>query len=208
MDQAQDTKIMAVVAEVPAPRQARGRQVAWPFMGGGILSAMLSQQRTPAAIAQWAKRQATALLAAFQPARGRVPSASTIRRALHRVDVAALERPVATLHAPAPPAAAPPATAYAAQAIDGNHGRGAGAPGHPTGLVSLVAHREARVVAPTPVAAKRHERQAVPPLLAGRDGHGVVITLDAGLSQPKLAAQILAQGGHSLMVVNRNRRQL
>ena len=32
--------------------------------------------------------------------------------------------------------------------------------------------------------------------------------MDAGLTQPKVAAQILAQGGHYLMVVKRNRRQL
>lgn len=208
MDQPQYTKIMAVVAEVPDPRQARGKQLEWPFIWGVIVSALLSQQRTPAAIGQWAQRQATALLAAFQPARGRVPSESTIRRALQRVDVAALERQLATLDAPAPPAAAPPAAAYAGQAIDGKHVRGAGAHGHPTVLVSLVAHRDAWVVAQTAVAAKRHESQAVPTLLAGRDLHGVVLTMDAGLSQPKLAAQILAQGGHYLMVVKRNRRQL
>ena len=168
MAQPQYTKVMAVVAELPDPRQARGKQLAWPFSWGVIRSAMLSQQRTPAAIAQWATRQATAWLAAFQPARGRVPSASPIRRALQRVDVAALERQVATLDAPVPPAAAPPAPAYAGQAIDGKHVRGAGAHGHPTVLVSLVAHRDARVVAQTAVAATRHARQGVPP--CGRGG--------------------------------------
>ena len=32
--------------------------------------------------------------------------------------------------------------------------------------------------------------------------------MDAGLTQPKIATQILAQCGHYLMVVKRNRRQL
>ncbi len=207
MDQPQYSSLMALVARVADPRQARGKQLEWPFIWGVIVTAMLSQQRTPAAIAQWAQRQATALVAAFKPARGRVPSESTIRRALQRVDVAALERQLTSLDAP-PVLAPTPAGAYDGQAIDGKHGRGAGAHGQPTVLVSLVTHRDARVVAQTAVAQKRHESQAVPPLLSGRDLHGVVITMDAGLTQPKVATQILAQGGHYLMVVKRNRQQL
>ena len=208
MDQPQYTKVMAGVAGVPDPRQARGKQLEWPFIWGVILAAMLSQHRTPAAIAQWAQRQATALIAAFKPTHGRVPSESTIRRTLQRVDVAALERQLATLAAPPAPAATPAPAAYAGQAIDGKHVRGAGAHGQPTVLVSLVTHHEARVVAQTAVAQKRHESQAVPPLLAGQDLQGVVVTMDAGLTQPQVATQILAQGGHYLMVVKRNRRQL
>ena len=208
MDQAQYSSVMAVVAALPDPRQPRGKQLEWPFIWGVILTAMLSQQRTPAAIAHWAQRQASALVAAFRPARGRVPSESTIRRALQRVDVAALERQVAHLDAPAPRNSPTASAPLAGHAIDGKHVRGAGAHGQSTVLVSLVTHHEARVVAQTAVAHKRHESQAVPPLVAGRDLQGVVITMDAGLTQPKLATQILAQGGHYLMVVKRNRRQL
>lgn len=208
MDQPQYTKAMAVVAGIPDPRQPRGKQLEWPFIWGVIVSAMLSQHRTPTAIAQWSRRQASALIAAFRPARGRVPSESTIRRALQRVDVAALERHLAALDAPAPPSSPLSAVPLAGHAIDGKHVRGAGAHGRPTVLVSLVAHHEARVVAQTMVAHKRHESQAVPPLLTGRDLQGMVITMDAGLTQPRLARQILAQGGHYLMVVKRNRRQL
>ena len=208
MDQPQYSSVMAVVAALPDPRKPRGRQLEWTFIWGVILTAMLSQQRTPAAIAHWARRQASALVAAFRPARRRVPSESTIRRALQRVDVAALERQLATLDTPAPPATSSAAAPLAGHAIDGKHVRGAGAHGQPTVLVSLVTHAEARVVAQTAVAHKRHESQAVPPLLAGRDLQGMVITMDAGLTQPTLATQILAQGGHYLMVVKRNRRQL
>src|ERR671917_12982 len=108
MDQPQYTKVMALVADLPDPRKPRGRQLEWAFIWGVILTAMLSQHRSPAAIAHWTQRQADALLAAFQPARGRVPSESTIRRAVQRVDVAALERQLAALEAP--PSPAPSAT--------------------------------------------------------------------------------------------------
>jgi predicted transposase YbfD/YdcC len=208
MDQPQYTKAMALVAAVPDPRHARGMQLEWPFIWGVIFAAMLSQQRPPAAIAHWARRQADALIAAFRPARGRVPSESTIRRALQRVDVAALERQLAAVDVPAPPVPTASPTPYTGHAIDGKHVRGAGAHGQPTVLVSLVTHAEARVVAQVAVAQKRHESQAVRPLLAGRDLQGVVVTMDAGLTQPQVAQQILAQGGHYLMVVKRNRRQL
>ncbi len=204
MDQPQYTKAMALIADLPDPRKPRGKQLEWSFIWGVILTAMLSQYRTPTAIAQWAQHQAQTLLAAFRPARQRVPSESTIRRALQRVDVDALERHLAALAAPPAPASA----ALVGQALDGKHVRGAGAHGAPTVLVSLVTHQEAQVVAQAAVATKRHESQAVPRVLAGRDLHGVVVTMDAGLTQPKVAAQILAQGGHYLMVVKRNRRQL
>lgn len=207
MDQLQYSSLMAILAAVPDPRKARGKQLEWAFIWGVIVTAMLSQQRTPAAIAHWVQRQATTLVTAFTPARGRVPSESTIRRALQQVDVVALERQLATLDA-VPACLRVPAVSYEGQAIDGKHVRGARAHGQSTVLVSLVAHHDARVVAQTAVAQKRHESQAVPPLLADRDLRGVVITMDAGLTLSKVATQILAQGGQYLMVVKRNRRQL
>jgi predicted transposase YbfD/YdcC len=207
VDQPQYTNVMALVADLPDPRHARGKQLEWSFIWGVILAAVLSQYRTPTAIAQWAQHQASTLLAAFRPACQRIPSESTIRRALQRVDVNALERQLAAFDATPLPASTPPST-YEGRAIDGKHGRGAGAPGAPTVLVSLVTHHGARVVAQTAVASKRHESQAVPRVLDGQDLQGIVVTMDAGLTQPQVARQILAQGGHYLMVVKRNRRQL
>ena len=94
-------------ASPPCPIRAGPRQaIGVDFIWGVIVSGLLRQHRTPAAIAHWAQRQATALVAAFRPARGRVPSESTLRRALQRVDVAALEAQVAGLAAP--PVPAPP----------------------------------------------------------------------------------------------------
>jgi predicted transposase YbfD/YdcC len=207
MDRPQYSKLMAVLTGVPDPRKARGKQLEWDFLWGVITSAMLSHQRGAAAIAHWATRQATTLLAAFRPAKGRVPSEATIRRVLQRVDLSALERQIAQLAQPA--AVSPsPGDQPRGYAIDGKHVRGAGAHGQPTVLVSLVAHQDAAVLAQTAVAQKRHESQAVAPLLDHRDLHGMVITMDAGLTQPKIATQIRAQHGHYFMVVKRNRRQL
>jgi predicted transposase YbfD/YdcC len=208
MDRPQYSSMMAVVQHLTDPRKARGKQLEWDFIWGVIISALLCQQRGAAAMAQWAKRHAATLLAAFQPAKGRVPSEATIRRALQRVDVAALERHLASLEPPVVSASPQAADGPAGYAIDGKHVRGAGAHGQPTVLVSLVAHRDGAVLAQTKVAQKRHESQAVPSLVEGRNLHGMVITMDAGLTQPTLATQIRSQGGHYFMVVKRNRRQL
>lgn len=208
MDQPKYTRLMDALARVPDPRQARGKQLEWPFLLGIIASALLSQQRSGRAIAQWAKGHARTLLATFRPARHRVPSASTIRRTLHQIDVVALERHLAQV-APRARAARPPNRGgLCGYAIDGKHVRGAGSHGHPIHLVSLVCHHSGRVLAQTAVAHKRHESSAVPALLAGRDLAGSLLTMDAGLTQQALARQILRQQGHYLMVVKRNQHQL
>src|SRR6476646_768228 len=139
MDQPKYSSLMALLTEVPDYRKARGKQLEWDFLWGVIATAMLSHQRGAAAIAHWASRQASSLIAAFHPAKGRIPSEATIRRALQRVDVAALERQVALVEQLEPPASPLPA-GVAGYAIDGKHVRGAGAHGQPTVLVSLVAH--------------------------------------------------------------------
>ena len=74
--------------------------------------------------------------------------------------------------------------------------------------MSLVAHGRGPVLAQTAVAPQQHASRAVPRLLAGRDVHGIVVTLDAGLASPALARQILQQGGQYLMVIKRNHGQL
>jgi predicted transposase YbfD/YdcC len=74
--------------------------------------------------------------------------------------------------------------------------------------VSLVQHGDAHVLTQRTVALHQHEGKAITQLLAGRDLRGMVVTLDAGLTDPKLARHILAQGGHYLMVVKRNQAQL
>ena len=209
MDQPQYSNVLAGVQMVPDPRKTRGKRLEWSFLWGVITSALLCNQRTPAAIAQWAHDQATLLLAAFRPAHGRVPSESTIRRTLRHVDIAALEQHLAQVAPPGMPASdAPPSSPLQGQAVDGKYLRGVGAHGTPLELVSLVEHASGRVRAQVAVGAHEHESRAVPRLLAGRDLSGVVVTLDAGLASPTLAQQILQQGGQYLMVIKRNHGQL
>jgi len=209
MDQPQYSTLLGALAAVPDPRQARGKRLEWTLILGVIASAVLSQQRSAAAITHWVQSHAPLLLLAFQPRRGRVPSAATIRRALRHIDVDQLEHHLAQLRGaiPAPRSSTMPAPPRGA-AVDGKYVRGAGTHGCPTLLVSLVTHAPTRVLAQRRTDPHQHEGKAVAQLLTGRDLTGVVVTLDAGLTDPKLARHILAQGGHYLMVMKRNQARL
>jgi predicted transposase YbfD/YdcC len=209
MDQDQYSTLLDALRHVPDPRHARGKRHAWTFILGVIAAAVLSHQRSAAAIAQWAQEHADALPAAFQPQRPCVPSEATIRRALRQVNVHALETHLARLHhrsARAPvPAGSRRLQGYA---VDGKYVRGAGVHGQRTLLVSFVRHCDGRVITQQAVAPHQHEGKAIAQLFAQQDLRGIVVTLDAGLTDPKLARQIRAQGGHYLMVVKRNQAQL
>jgi len=81
MDHPQYSTLLDALAAIPDPRHARGKQLEWSFILGVIASALLSQQRSVAAMAQWAHEHAASLVAAFRPHRQRVPSEATLRRA-------------------------------------------------------------------------------------------------------------------------------
>lgn len=207
MDEPQYSTLMDALAAVPDPRRARGKQLEWSMILGLIACAILCQQRSGAAIADWVQHHQAPLLAAFRPRRNRLPSEATLRRALRSVNLAALEQHLVTRSAPlAPPPT--PADTVKGTAVDGKYARGAGAHGHPVLLVSLVQHASAHVLAQTAVPDKQHESRGATLVLTGQVLQGKVITLDAGLTHPALAEQILTQGGHYFMVVKRNQARL
>jgi predicted transposase YbfD/YdcC len=159
------------------------------------------------AVSQWVAEHAEELCRLLRPPRQRLPSDSTLRRALRALDLDALEQRLAGFAAGLTVAAgrAAPVTGLA---IDGKAVRGANAHGAALHLVSLVRHDDARVLGPVAVAAKSNAITAVPRVLAGRDLAGAVVTLDALLTQRALARQIRQQGGHYLLVVKENQPAL
>jgi hypothetical protein len=93
----------------------------WSFILAVIASALLSQQRSVAAIAQWATSHATTLVSTFQPARGRVPSEATLRRTLRQVEIARLEQCLTQLSTAAVSTPSPTDPSHAhGYAVDGN----------------------------------------------------------------------------------------
>ncbi len=212
MDEHKYSNLMEAVVDMPDPRKARGKRHSWALLLTLISAALLSGQRSGRAIGQWVQEHSLELktrlplgLAGYRP----LPSPSTLRRALQAMDVAGLEARLAHFAqqevAPAPPAARAP---WPGQAVDGKAVRGANRHGAQVHLVSLVEHGSGRVLHQVRVRDKSNEITAVPRLLDGRDLRGTVTTMDALLTQQALAAQILQQQGHYLMIVKENQPNL
>ncbi|MDQ2996707.1 MAG: ISAs1 family transposase [Chloroflexota bacterium] len=219
MDRTQSTTLMEVLTQVPDYRKRKGRQHRWLTLLSLIAAAMASAQHTPQAIARWVREQRADRFAALPPTVSRLPSGSTIRRTLARLDVTALETalaafqppaaPVPTPMLPAAPVPTPPAPIpFQGLALDGNAVRGVGRAGHPCHLVALVQHGNARVLGHVEVAHKRDERSAVPELLHGRALAGTVLPADALHTLRPTARHIRAQNGHYLMIVKKTQAAL
>lgn len=212
MDEGKYSNLMEAVIDMPDPRKARGKRHAWALLLTLISAALLSGQRSGRAIGQWVQEHSLELktrlplgAAGYRP----LPSPSTLRRALQAIDVPALEARLAHFaqqeDAPAVPTACAPGQGLA---VDGKAVRGANRHGAQVHLVSLVEHGSARVLQQVRVRDKSNEITAVPHLLAGRDLRGTVTTMDALLTQQAIAAQILRQHGHYLMIVKENQPTL
>lgn len=194
---------------IPDPRGEQGRQFVWWQLLLITCWGLLCGQKVVRGIFEWAQAHAALLLEALSGELPRIPSESTLRRALRYVDITQLEAQIAAFgEEKAATIAGDTTTCWEGQAVDGKDLRGANQHGAEVHLVSLVQHHSGIVLAQHPAPAKSNEIKAVPALLAGRDLQGVVITSDALLTQRSLAQQIRDQGGHYLMVVKRNQPDL
>jgi predicted transposase YbfD/YdcC len=215
MDQEEYTTLMDVFQGIPDPRKARGKRYPWLYLLALIGTALASGQQTAHAIAHWVILHGPELLERLQPPRSSMPSESTIRRALHGVDICILERRL-TGFAQYLVATGPKqgtiktgtGQVLQGQALDGKELRGVRAHGQKLHLLSLVQHGSGQILTQMAVGTKTNEITAAPELLANRDLSGTVTTTDALLTQRPFAQQILDQNGHYLMVVKQNQGNL
>jgi predicted transposase YbfD/YdcC len=203
MDRGEYTTLVAALRQVPDPRQRRGQRYPWWVLLTLIAAAVVSGQQHGRAIGQWVREHAAELADVLEAANGRVPSEATLRRTLQTVDVGALDAQVLGAGTPAVATSA----ALVGMALDGKEVRGVRAHGQILHLLSLAEHTGI-VRAQLAVSDKGSEVGAAPALLADRDLRGIVITVDALLTQRRLAEQIVRQGGDYLMVVKDNQPEL
>jgi predicted transposase YbfD/YdcC len=215
MDQEPATTYLDHLAQVPDPRCPRGQRFEWRILLAIITAGLASGHKTPGAIADWMQEHAGELLDQLQPAKGRLPSLTTLWRALNKVKPEAVEQQVAEHNQALDQQDAPASVVVAAngqplqgQALDGKDVRGASAHGTPTFLVSLTRHGSGYVLAQVGMPGQGHELRGARQLLTGRDLTGTVTTMDARLTQRALAHLIRAQNGHYLMVVKCNQPEL
>jgi hypothetical protein len=139
------TTFMEHLAQVPDPRCPRSQRFEWRILLAIITAGLASGQQSPGAITDWMQAHAAELLAQLQPAKGRLPSRTTLWRVLNQVSRQAVEQQVAAhnqsvdrAEAVATRVAAVNGAALQGQALDGKAVRGASAHSIPTFLVSLV----------------------------------------------------------------------
>jgi predicted transposase YbfD/YdcC len=207
----ESSTLLQALEAVPDPRQRRGRRHRLQSVLYLALGAVLAGADSWAAIADWAA------VSDQDPVMGRPPHASTIRRLLGRVDVAALEAALTgwvmgrrdASAAPAAAANAPLAERRVVLAADGKTLRGSSRPdGLQTKLVSVYDHASHLVLTQTPVVEGDEIAAFTTALAALPDLHEAVITADALHCQREHATWLRERGGHYLFTVKANQPRL
>src|SRR6187455_2544940 len=132
MDEPHSSTLIEALSAVPDPHKARGKQYSWSLLLTLVSSALASGERSGHGIASWVAEHTAALVVWLHPERDRLPNEATVRRALRRVDVGALEQRLAQYTCRMAVAAAPQVALISAQgeifqgqALDGKAVRGA-----------------------------------------------------------------------------------
>jgi len=198
-----DTGILEVLGQVPDPRARRGVRHRLTAILAVTLAAVCAGARSFTAIAEWADAPAEALgrLGVAAP----VPSESTIRRTLGRVDAAVLDQVIgvwAWLRTRV-------VDGRRVIAVDGKTLRGAkDTAGHLTHLLAALDHGSGVVLGQVEVGAKTNEIPLITDLLGMLDLTDVVVTADALHCQRATAEYIVGRGGHYVFTVKNNQRAL
>lgn len=200
------TTLAELVAQFPDPRRPQGKRHAWQDLLVGIVAAMASGQRGGSAMVDGIHHHAPPLRQHHLLQGSCTPSGSTIRRAMHDLDVAQVEQRLTGWEQEMLTQWSATRRPLEGLAIDGKTVRGALAHGHKGHLVSMVPHRLA--LAPIQVPDKTNAIPAARSLLAGKDLTGWVVTLDALHTQRATLQQIGDQQGHDLVQVKENQPEL
>lgn len=206
--------LAAAFTRVPDPRRAAS--VTYPLVAVLALAvtAILANQLSELAIAQWATRQPAERLHALGFLAGRTPCQSTLQRLFCKLDGQALAEALSAHFAPV---AVPLPVVAGSQgvAIDGKAQRGRlpfPVGGSPVHALTAFCHEHGVVLAAEPIERGEEKSEAeltvAPALVARVVWPGRVLTGDALFCQRALCAQVLAAGGDYLLVVKDNQPTL
>jgi DDE_Tnp_1-associated/Transposase DDE domain len=193
--------LLAVLASVADPRHRRGVRHRLAVILGLAVCAVLAGARSFTAIAEWAADADADTLRALGVT-GTVPSESTFRRVLQRLDADAFDdlagRWAAQRTTPGP-------GKRRAIAVDGKTLRGSGH-GDESGrhLLAAFDHVHGAVPGQAEVDSKTNEIPMFTTLLDRIDVTGAVVTADALHAQRGHAEYLVGRGAHYLLVVKRN----
>jgi predicted transposase YbfD/YdcC len=193
--------LLDLLAQVPDPRERRGRRHPLAGLLAVGVAAVIAGARSFAAIGQWAADAGPAVLAGLGAARGPAEE-STFRRAFALVGPDKLDQVLgAWLHTRAVLGGGRLVIAIDGKAVRGAKDKAGKAP-H---LVAALAHGIGAVLGQVAVDAKSNEIPAVRDLLkAFTDLAGAVITIDAMHTQSDTAQVIIGRGADYVMTVKGN----
>jgi predicted transposase YbfD/YdcC len=198
---AEQPGLLAVLARVADPRARRGVRHRLAVILGLAVCAVLAGARSFTAIAEWAADADTETLRVLG-AGGVMPSESTFRRTLQRLDADAFDELAGRW---APQRTTPGPGGRRVIAVDGKTLRGSASGGEPGDhLLAALDHAHGAVLGQVEVGAKTNEIPMFPVLLDRIDITGAVITADAMHAQRGHATYLAGRGAHYLFTVKRN----
>jgi predicted transposase YbfD/YdcC len=193
--------LLGVLAGVADPRHRRGVRHRLAVILGLALCAVVAGTRSFTAIAEWASdadEQTLHMLGVT----GAVPSESTFRRTLQRLDAGAFDD---LAGAWAQQATMPGPGQRRVIAVDGKTLRGSASGAEPGDhLLAALDHAHGAVLAQVEVGAKTNEIPMFPILLDRVEITGAVITADAMHAQRSHAIYLAGRGAHYVLTVKRN----
>jgi predicted transposase YbfD/YdcC len=193
--------LLGVLAQVADPRHRRGVRHRLAGILGLALCAVVAGARSFTAIAEWAA-DADGQTLRVLGVRGAVPSESTFRRTLQRLDAGAFDD---LAGAWAQQATMPGPGGRRVIAVDGTTLRGSASGAEPGDhLLAALDHAHGAVLGQVEVGAKTNEIPMFPLLLDRIDITGAVITADAMHAQRGHATYVAGRGAHFLLTVKRN----
>jgi predicted transposase YbfD/YdcC len=193
--------LVELLARVADPRHRRGVRHRLAGILGLALCAVVAGARSFTAIAEWAA-DADGQTLRMLGITGAVPSESTFRRTLQRLDADAFDD---LAGAWVQQATMPEPGQRRVIAVDGKTLRGSASGGDPGDhLLAALDHAHGAVLGQVEVGAKTSEIPMFPLLLGRIDITGAVITADAMHAQRGHATYLAGRGAHFLLTVKRN----
>ena len=197
--------LLAALQQVPDPRKPRGLRHGLPVILSIAVCAVIAGARSFVAIAEWAAQASPAAVAKLGVT-GEVPSESTIRRTINKIDANGLDVVVGAWAA----LRATTSEKFRVIAVDGKSLRGsATAGGRCRHLLSALTHTGGMVLGQLDVALKTNEIPMFSTLLDNIELLGALVTADAMHCQKDHAKYLVEQrGAHYLLTVKNNQPKL
>lgn len=201
--------LVDLLAEIPDFRQSKGRRYPLSSVLSLAVAATLCGYKSYSAIAEWGRNYGQAFVQALGFLSHKTPAASTLHSILRQVDIDLLEAKLAQWAESLLQTFTPNDLPYHPLAIDGKTLRGSKKQGAlDTHLLSVLSHHTGLTLFQHSVDEKTNEIGAISSVLENLILEGKIVTVDALLTQRKVAEEILKRGGEYVMIVKENQPQL